>query len=42
MWYVWENTSCIQGFDGKPDSKRPFGQPRHIWQDNVKMNLPRY
>jgi hypothetical protein len=24
---------------GKPEGKRPFGRPRHRWQDNVKMNL---
>lgn len=39
MWYVRGNTSCIQSFDGKPDSTRPFGQPRHTWQDTVKMDL---
>ena len=39
MWYEWGNMSCIQDFDGKPDSNRPLRQPRHIWQDTVKMDL---
>jgi len=21
----------------KPEGKRPFGRPRHKWEDNVKM-----
>jgi hypothetical protein len=24
---------------GKPDGKRPFGRPRHRWEDNTKMDL---
>jgi len=24
---------------GKPEGKRPLGRPRHIWEDNIKMNL---
>ena len=24
---------------GKPESKRPLGRPRRIWEDNIKMNL---
>ena len=31
---------CIQGFlVGKPEGKRPLGRPRHIWEDNIKMDL---
>jgi hypothetical protein len=26
-------------FVGKPEGKRPFGRPRHIWEDNIRMNL---
>ena len=26
-------------FVGKPEGKRPLGRPRHIWQDNIKMDL---
>jgi len=24
---------------GKPEGKRPFGRPRHGWEDNIKMDL---
>jgi hypothetical protein len=24
---------------GKPERKRPFGRPRHRWQDNIRLNL---
>jgi hypothetical protein len=24
---------------GKPEGKRPLGIPRHIWVDNIKMDL---
>jgi len=24
---------------GKPDGKRPFGRPRHRWEDNTKLDL---
>jgi hypothetical protein len=24
---------------GKPKGKRPLGQPRHRWEDNIKMDL---
>jgi hypothetical protein len=24
---------------GKPERKRPLGRPRHIWEDNIKMDL---
>jgi len=23
----------------KTDGKRPLGRPRHIWEDNIKMDL---
>jgi hypothetical protein len=23
----------------KPEGKRPFGRPRHRWEDNFKMDL---
>ena len=22
-----------------PEGKRPLGRPRHIWEDNIKMDL---
>ena len=24
---------------GTPEGKRPFGRPRHRWEDNIKMDL---
>jgi hypothetical protein len=24
---------------GKPEEKRPFGTPRRIWEDNIRMDL---
>jgi len=24
---------------GKPEGKRPFGRPRHRWEDNIKMDI---
>ena len=24
---------------GKHEGKRPFGRPRHIWDDNIKMDI---
>jgi hypothetical protein len=23
----------------KPEGKRPLGRPRHIWEDNIRMDL---
>jgi len=30
---------CIQGFDGRPEGKRPLERPRHVWEDGIKMDL---
>jgi hypothetical protein len=30
---------CIQGLVGKPEGKRPIGNPRYRWEGNIKMNL---
>jgi len=24
---------------GNPEGKRPFGRPRHRWEDNIKMDF---
>jgi hypothetical protein len=24
---------------GKPEGKRPYGRPRHRWEDNIEMDL---
>jgi len=28
-------------FVEKPEIRRPLGRPRHRWEDNVKMDLPK-
>jgi hypothetical protein len=28
-----------RGADRRPKGKRPLGRPRHIWEDNIKMDL---
>jgi hypothetical protein len=30
---------CLQGFVGRPKSKRPVGRPRRMWEDNIKLDL---
>ena len=34
-----EGRSAFKILTGKPTRKRPLGRPRHIWEDNTKMNL---
>jgi len=34
-----ESRGVYTCFVGKPEGKRPFGRPRHRWQDNIKMHL---
>jgi hypothetical protein len=29
----------IQGFGEEPEGKRPFGRPKHKWEDNNKMDF---
>jgi len=36
---MWEGRGVYRGFVGKPEGKRPFGRPRHRWEDNIKMDL---
>jgi hypothetical protein len=24
---------------GKPEGNRPLGRPKHVWEDNIKMDL---
>jgi len=41
MWHVWgKRHKYIQSFGwGGPEEKRALGRPRHIWKDNIKMDL---
>ena len=34
-----ERGGVYRGLVGKPEGKRPFGRPRHRWEDNIKMDL---
>ena len=34
-----EGRSAFKILTGKPTGKRPLGRPRHIWEDNIRMNL---
>jgi hypothetical protein len=36
---VGEKRSVYRGLVGKPEGKRPFGRPRHRWEDNIKTDL---
>jgi len=31
--------TCTGVVVGKREGKRPLGRPRHIWEDNIKMDL---
>jgi hypothetical protein len=33
---------CVQGFDGKPEGKRPLGRPRLRWEDGIRMDLRQF
>ena len=40
MWCVWgEGRGVPRVLVGKSEGKRPLGRPRHIWEDNIKMDL---
>jgi hypothetical protein len=34
-----EGKSVYRVLVGSPEGKRPLGRPRHMWEDNIKMNL---
>jgi len=34
-----ERKSAYRVLVWKPEGKRPFGRPRHRWEDNIKMAL---
>jgi hypothetical protein len=34
-----EGKACIGFLVGKAEGKRSLGRPRHIWEDNSKMDL---
>jgi hypothetical protein len=34
-----ENRNACRISVGKPEGKRPLGRPKHMWVDNIKMDL---
>ena len=34
-----EGRGVLKVLVGKREGKRPLGRPRHIWEDNIKMDL---
>jgi hypothetical protein len=36
---IGERISVYSVFMGNPDGKRPFGRPKHRWDDNIKMHI---
>ena len=34
-----EGRSAFKIVTGTPTAKRPLGRPRHIWEDNIRMDL---
>jgi hypothetical protein len=36
---MWEKRNAYRLLVGKPDGKRPLARPRHMWVDNIKMDL---
>ena len=39
MGHLLGGKKCIQGFGGEIWGKRPLEEPRHRWEDNIKMDL---
>jgi hypothetical protein len=30
---------CVQGYAGEPEEKRPLGEPKRRWEDNIKIRI---
>jgi len=37
--HMGERRGVYRVLVGKPEGKRPFGRPRHRWEDNIKIDL---
>jgi hypothetical protein len=37
--FMGERRGVYRVLVGKPEEQRPLGRPRHIWEDNIKMDL---
>jgi hypothetical protein len=38
MWHGWER-KLYKVLLGKPEGKRPFGRPRRIWEDGIRIDF---
>jgi hypothetical protein len=36
---MMEKRNAYRILVGKPEGKRPLGRPRHVWVENIKMDL---
>jgi hypothetical protein len=36
--YIGARSGVYRVLVGKPEGKRPFGRPRHRWEDNIKLD----
>jgi hypothetical protein len=36
---IGEKRNAYRILVGKPEGKRPLGRPRHMWMDNIKIDL---
>jgi len=41
MWHAWGRSEILTEFWWGKLKDRSFGKPRHMWKDNVKMDLMR-
>jgi hypothetical protein len=37
--HIWGRGEVHRILVGRPEGRRPFGRPRHRWEDNIKMDL---
>jgi hypothetical protein len=35
----WKSEGVYRGLMWKPEGKRLLGRPRHMWKDNIKIDL---
>ena len=39
MAHMGEKIGAYMVLAGKPEGRRPFGRPRHRWEDNINMDV---
>jgi hypothetical protein len=38
MWHMRDRRGVYRVWVGKQEGKRPFGRPRHSWEDYIKID----